>query len=160
MSLSKKREQKLGKLESKKFIDEPIFFSPIHNSNSSAIKNYLYNDTGTIGAVKVIRKGTMVEIKATRCNGVSECWNNLDEVYCSMDTFLTIFIGNFLYCRFAICMLSNLSLTLYRGGFHLAATIIRELKSHMIPYKFNCSHWWKLQHSDWRANYYQCNEST
>ena len=29
---------------------------------------------------------------------------------------------------------------------------IRELKSHMIPYKFKCSHWLKLQHSDWRAN--------
>ena len=77
-------------------------FSPIHNSNSSAIKNYLYNDTGTIGPVKVIRKGTMVDIKATRCNGVSECWNNLDEVYCSMDTFLTIFIGNFLYSLIAM----------------------------------------------------------
>ena len=38
------------------------------------------------------------------------------------------------------------------GGFHLVAKIIRELKSHMIPYKFKCSHWVKLQHSDWRAN--------
>ena len=38
------------------------------------------------------------------------------------------------------------------GGFHLVAKIIRELKSHMIPYKFKCSHWLKLQHSDWRAN--------
>ena len=41
------------------------------------------------------------------------------------------------------------------GGFHLIAKIIRELKSHMIPYKFKCSHWLKLQHSDWRANYHQ-----
>ena len=38
------------------------------------------------------------------------------------------------------------------GGFHLVAKIIRELKSHMVPYKFKCSHWLKLQHSDWRAN--------
>ena len=30
------------------------------------------------------------------------------------------------------------------GGFHLVAKIIRELKSHMIPYKFKCSHWWKI----------------
>ena len=37
------------------------------------------------------------------------------------------------------------------GGFHLVAKIIRELKSHMITYKFKCSHWLKLQHSDWRA---------
>ena len=34
----------------------------------------------------------------------------------------------------------------------MVAKIIRELKSHMIPYKFKCSHWLKLQHSDWRAN--------
>ena len=31
-----------------------------------------------------------------------------------------------------------------KGGFHLVAKIISELKSHMIPYKFKCSHWWKL----------------
>ena len=41
---------------------------------------------------------------------------------------------------------------LVHGGFDLVAKIIRELKSHMIPYKFKCSHWLKLQHSDWRAN--------
>ena len=35
------------------------------------------------------------------------------------------------------------------------AEIIRELKSHMIPYKFKCSHWLKLQHSDLRANFHQ-----
>ena len=29
-------------------------------------------------------------------------------------------------------------------GFHVVAKIIRELKSHMIPYKFKCSHWWKI----------------
>ena len=34
----------------------------------------------------------------------------------------------------------------------MVAKIIRELKSNMIPYKFKCSHWLKLQHSDWRAN--------
>ena len=28
------------------------------------------------------------------------------------------------------------------GGFQLVAKIIRKLKSHMIPYKFKCSHWW------------------
>ena len=30
------------------------------------------------------------------------------------------------------------------GGFHLVAKIIKELKSHMILYKFKCSHWWKI----------------
>ena len=38
------------------------------------------------------------------------------------------------------------------GGFQLLDLIIPELKSHVIPYKFNSSHWLKLQHSDWRAN--------
>ena len=32
----------------------------------------------------------------------------------------------------------------WMGGFHVVAKIIRELKSHMIPYKFKCSHWWKI----------------
>ena len=30
------------------------------------------------------------------------------------------------------------------GGFHLLDLIIPELKSHVIPYKFKCSHWWKI----------------
>ena len=38
------------------------------------------------------------------------------------------------------------------GDIHLVAKIIRELKSHMIPYKFKRSYWLKLQHSHWRAN--------
>ena len=41
------------------------------------------------------------------------------------------------------------------GGFHLVAKIIRELKNHMIPYKFKCSHWLNWQHSDWRAIFHQ-----
>ena len=46
----------------------------------------------------------------------------------------------------------NENMSIELGGFHLVAKIIRELKIHMIPYKFKCSHWLKLQHSDWRAN--------
>ena len=33
---------------------------------------------------------------------------------------------------------------LYLGGFQLLDLIIPELKSHVIPYKFKCSHWWKF----------------
>ena len=29
---------------------------------------------------------------------------------------------------------------------------LSQLKSHVTPYKFNSSHWLKLQHSDWKAN--------
>ena len=30
------------------------------------------------------------------------------------------------------------------GGFHLVDLIITELKDHMICYKLECSHWWKI----------------
>ena len=30
------------------------------------------------------------------------------------------------------------------GGFQLLDLIIPELRSHVIPYKFKCSHWWKI----------------
>ena len=43
----------------------------------------------------------------------------------------------------------------FAGGVHVVAKIIRELKSHMIPYKFKCSHWLKLQHSDSKAIFHQ-----
>ena len=32
----------------------------------------------------------------------------------------------------------------YVGGFQLLDLIIPELKSHVILYKFKCSHWWKI----------------
>ena len=32
----------------------------------------------------------------------------------------------------------------HKGGFQLLDLIIPELKSHVIPYKFKCSHWWKI----------------
>ena len=31
-----------------------------------------------------------------------------------------------------------------QSGFQLLDLIIPELKSHMIPYKFKVSHWWKI----------------
>ena len=45
----------------------------------------------------------------------------------------------------------TLAIVVY-GGFHLVDLIITELKGHMTSYKFECSHWLKLQYSDWRAN--------
>ena len=35
-------------------------------------------------------------------------------------------------------------LLLELGGFQLLDLIIPELKNHVIPYKFKCSHWWKI----------------
>ena len=38
------------------------------------------------------------------------------------------------------------------GGFQLEFVSISRVINHMTYYKFECSHWLKLQHSDWRAN--------
>ena len=49
--------------------------------------------------------------------------------------------------RFWPCPIVPLSWN--NGGFHVVAKIIRELKSHMIPYKFKCSHFGKTSlHSE------------
>ena len=42
--------------------------------------------------------------------------------------------------------------TVYIGGFQLEFVSISRVINHMTCYKFECSHWLKLQHSDWRAN--------
>ena len=38
------------------------------------------------------------------------------------------------------------------GGFQLEFVSISRVINHMTCYKFDCSHWLKLQDSDWRAN--------
>ena len=38
------------------------------------------------------------------------------------------------------------------GGFQLEFVFISRAINHMTCYKFECFHWLKLQHSDWRAN--------
>ena len=42
--------------------------------------------------------------------------------------------------------------TLEMGGFQLEFVSISRVINHMACYNFECSHWLKLQHSDWRAN--------
>ena len=39
------------------------------------------------------------------------------------------------------------------GGFQLEFVSISRVINHMNCYKFECSHWLKLQHSNWRANF-------
>ena len=41
---------------------------------------------------------------------------------------------------------------LANGDFHLEFVSISRVINHMTVYKFECSHWLKLQHSNWRAN--------
>ena len=38
------------------------------------------------------------------------------------------------------------------GSFQLEFVSISRIINHMTCYKYECSHWLKLQHSDWRAN--------
>ena len=48
---------------------------------------------------------------------------------------------------------SNIAMVLYpQGSFQLEFVSISRVINHMTCYKFKCSHWLKLQHSDWRAN--------
>jgi hypothetical protein len=42
----------------------------------------------------IIPEGTTVEIWATRCNGVAECWNNEDEEGCGLGPWETTSIGD------------------------------------------------------------------
>ena len=43
-----------------------------------------------------------------------------------------------------LCSETNSLQIIQNGGFQLLDLIIPELKSHVIPYKFKCSHWWKI----------------
>ena len=43
-----------------------------------------------------------------------------------------------------LCSEKNSLQIIQNGGFQLLDLIIPELKSHVIPYKFKCSHWWKI----------------
>ena len=38
------------------------------------------------------------------------------------------------------------------GGFELEFVSISQVINHKTCYKFKCTHWLKLQHSEWRAN--------
>ena len=44
--------------------------------------------------VTIINKGTIVKILATRCDGIPECKDGIDEENCGFSTFETIFTGN------------------------------------------------------------------
>ena len=43
--------------------------------------------------IPIISYGTVVEIQSTRCNGIKECWNDIDEHSCSLSTSFTILVG-------------------------------------------------------------------
>ena len=54
------------------------------------------------------------------------------------------FFHLFFYRKENIHSISLMSPFKDMGGFQLLDLVIPELKSHVIPYKFKCSHWWKI----------------
>ena len=69
----------------------PSILSTVTNwtayQNHDWSNQFMYNFT-------VIPAGTRVQIVSTRCNGVSECWNNEDELECVWQAFVNALIGN------------------------------------------------------------------
>ena len=60
--------------------------SPFHNTETPAVVSnvYYWDFYTTKFNVTVIPRGTKVEIQATRCNGIPECWINEDEEGCGL----------------------------------------------------------------------------
>ena len=81
--------------------------SPIHNTNSSTIfvnniNAVNQNVHGTYSEFKnlidrvAIKSGTIVNIFATRCDGIEECFGGIDEVNCGFDPVISVLIGKLL----------------------------------------------------------------
>ena len=75
--------------------------SPYCNKNSSAITSTIYNWTDDItnnGAQYdfiIISEGTIVYAPyASWCDGISNCFDNTDEINCGFNTIETLFYGN------------------------------------------------------------------
>ena len=74
--------------------------SPIYNTDSPAILSVVYigrerNQEDTT----VLVEGVTVQIQATKCNSISECWKGVDED-CGFSTAQTFIIGNISFLNF------------------------------------------------------------
>ena len=81
--------------------------SLIHNRDSLPFNTTIWNQThfditrNLTGSFKneiVIPHGTIVYIMATRCDGVPECRNGIDEKGCGFNKFVTVLLGKFKHC--------------------------------------------------------------
>ena len=66
-----------------------------HNPDSLPILATVRNMSSDedVPNVTVIARGTIVHILATKCNGVKECWNGIDEDNCGFDTYISFLMG-------------------------------------------------------------------
>ena len=79
--------------------------SPLHNKNSSSVISSALNWTTFIAAgrsnieehyqkITVIPQGVIVSILGTRCDGIPDCWNKVDEDNCGYSQLKTFLMGN------------------------------------------------------------------
>ena len=69
--------------------------SPDHNILSPAVISLTYDwETNTGLTVTVIPRGTIVQIPGVKCDGISNCWDGIDEkLFCGFTSFQTVGIG-------------------------------------------------------------------
>ena len=69
--------------------------SPDHNTLSPAVISLTYDwETNTGLTVTVIPRGTIVQIPGVKCDGISNCWDGIDEkLFCGFTSFQTVGIG-------------------------------------------------------------------
>ena len=75
-----------------------ICFSPDHNTMSPAVISNIYDSDHPPYNIKsnvtVIPRGTIVEITGIKCDGISNCWDGIDEkLFCGFTPFQTVGIG-------------------------------------------------------------------
>ena len=78
--------------------------SPLHNKDSQSVISSAMNWTAYLAAggeiwehyqnLTVIPRGVIVSILGTRCDGIPDCWNKVDEDNCGYSQLKTFLMGN------------------------------------------------------------------
>ena len=69
--------------------------SALHNADSPPVTANVNNWTTYVPLnLTVIPQGVIVSIHGTRCDGVPNCWNKIDENNCGFSKLITVLIGN------------------------------------------------------------------
>ena len=70
--------------------------SPLHNADSANVTAHVlvnWNPREYQNLI-VIPQGVIVSILGTRCDGIPDCWNKVDEYKCGYSQLITFLIGN------------------------------------------------------------------